>query len=123
MAKGGLMKINSRQKGARGERQAAKALQAIGIIDADRAAQIGKESGRDVEGWPGVNVEVKNLKAIAALKHLEQSKRDAKPGEVPIALVKQDRSKFVLMVELGQFPVLCERYAKVLGTPIYPESA
>lgn len=110
--------MNSRQKGARIEREAAKAVTAIGI-EMERGARNGVPGADDCVGWPGVHVEVKGRKKIAAMDFMRQSVRDAK-GNLPVVVMREDRGEFVLMVRLSDLPALCERYAKATGRPVYP---
>jgi len=56
---------------------------------------------------PNVHVEVKVGKAPPCLSALEQAIADAGPGCVPFALVRRDRGKWVLVVEVERFEELC----------------
>lgn len=113
------MTINSRQKGARHEREVAKALNALFGLDAERGARNGVPGADDVVGWPGVHVECKNYKAIAALKWLEQSIRDA-GDDLPIVVMRQLRGENVVMVRLADLMRLVEAVAATTGRPVYP---
>lgn len=111
--------VNSRNKGARIEREAAKALAAVTGLPHERGARNGVPGADDCVGWPGVHEEVKGRKKIAALRWLDQSIADA-GDDLPIVVMKEDRGEFVLMVRLSDLPRLAERYAKATGKPVYP---
>lgn len=113
------MTINSRQKGASGEREAAKAIAAVVGLDIKRSARNGVQGADDVIGWPGVHMEIKRRSKIAALRLLDQSIQDA-GSDLPIVVMREDRGKWVLMVELKDLPRLCGQYATAQGVPTYP---
>lgn len=114
--------MNSRSKGARHERDVARKLSELLGIQIERGARNGVAGGDDIFGWPGVHVECKVRKTIAALAWLEQSIRDAK-DDLPVVVMRKDRGENVLMVRLSDLPRLCERYAKATGRPVYPKES
>lgn len=74
--------INSRQKGKRGELEAARVLRAYGY-DARRGQQYsGADGTADVEGLPGLHIEVKRREKLNIDKALEQAARDCFAGEL-----------------------------------------
>lgn len=95
--------MNSRQKGARGERQARDAVKLHwGASDCIRAAQANGAYSGDLLGAPeGLHVEVKFYQRIAALKFLRQAESDAQEGEVPVVLMRENGDKeWTVMVRL-----------------------
>ena len=94
---------NSREKGKRGERELAKWLNALGY-DTRRGQQYcGANGDADVVGIDGMHIECKRYAIITAadLKNaMEQSKRDALDGEVPVVFHREDRKKWRATVEL-----------------------
>lgn len=92
--------MNSRQKGARIEREAAKdARQHWGFDEAKRSAQVSGNISSDLWDTPGVHFEVKGHKRIAAQRFLDQAERDAAPGTIPVVLMRENGDKdFVVMV-------------------------
>ena len=69
--------MNSRAKGARGERELAAYLTEKGF-EARRGQQYSGANGdADVEGLPGVHIECKRVEKQAVNDWLEQSERDA----------------------------------------------
>lgn len=113
------MTINSRQKGAGHEREVARELTATLGIAAERGARNGVPGADDVIGMPGVHVECKRRKGIAALRWLEQSIDDAGDG-IPIVVMREDRGENVVMVRLADLVRLAEAVAGMTGRPVYP---
>ena len=71
------MKINSREKGKRGELEVANILRGYGY-DVRRGQQFSGANGdADVVGLPGIHLEVKRTERLNIDKALEQSVRDA----------------------------------------------
>lgn len=103
--------VNSRDKGARLERSARDACRLYWAADdCVRTAQVtGKESSDLTRALKGGHLEVKGRAAIAALRFLDQAKRDAKEGEIPVVLMKEDRGPWVVMVEIERSPEFAER--------------
>lgn len=74
---GAAKRINSRQKGKRAENEAARILRAYGY-GARRGQQYsGADGTADVEGLPGLHLEVKMREKLNVDKALEQSIRDS----------------------------------------------
>lgn len=105
--------MNSRAKGARGERDARDAVKLHWGTDCIRAAQANGSFSGDLLGVPeGLHCEVKFYQQIAALKFLRQAERDAKAGEVPVVLMRENGdTEWVLMLRLKD----SRKLAEVLG--------
>ena len=100
---------HQREKGKRVERAAATRLRKLFKIDARRSVQYcGKAGDADLVTVPGLHVEVKGRKTLSAVRFLDQAKDDAKPGDVPIVLMKEDRGTFLVLLELDDLPELLE---------------
>lgn len=94
---------NSRAKGANGEREAAKLLQAHGF-DARRGQQYcGANGDADVVGLPGAHIEVKRTERFELYKAMEQAESDARPGELPVVLHRKNRAKWVAVLDAEEF--------------------
>lgn len=84
--------MDSRRKGAAGEREAAAAFEAVTGIPCHRTAQrVGIHGDADIAVDAPIHLESKRLARVAALKYLRQAERDAQPGNVPVAIVREDR--------------------------------
>ena len=69
--------MNSREKGARGERELANYLKDRGFM-ARRGQQFSGANGdADVEGLPGIHIECKRVEKLNIDESMEQSIRDA----------------------------------------------
>lgn len=100
------MPINSRSKGQRGERDLAKVLTEAGFESKRGATQSAGAITADVVGLPGHWCEAKFHKDHAAIRFLDQAKRDAKikgDGDIPIALLKENGSKWHALLDLGVY--------------------
>lgn len=85
-------KINSRDKGKRGEREVAKLLRDAGYTEARRGQQYnGSDGSADVVGLPGAHIEVKWAENLNLDKAMEQSINDANENEIPLVVHKKNR--------------------------------
>ena len=107
----------SREKGKRGEREVAQALRVLGF-DARRAQQYaGADGTADVlTSIDGIHWEVKRYARIASLRFLEQARRDAPEGVVPVVACREDRGPWVVQVDLKDLPDLARRIVAALET-------
>ena len=103
---------NSRQKGARAERQLAKELRKYGYEDARRGQQFcGKNGDADVVGMSDkIHIEAKctDVGHGKLYEWIEQSTRDAREGEVPVVMHKRQSQKvrgkqWLVTLELNEF--------------------
>lgn len=84
--------MDSRRKGAAGEREAAAAFEAATGLPCHRTAQrVGIHGDADIALDAPIHLESKRVARVAALKYLRQAERDATPGRVPVAIVREDR--------------------------------
>ena len=101
------MSVNSKKKGARGERECRDVWRKHGYESAHRSQQFsGKgESSADLEGIdPKLHLEVKvgyTYKTI--YDFMEQAKMDAKEGQIPIVNCKMDRKEWLCVMYLDDF--------------------
>lgn len=97
------MSINSRQKGARTERLLASKLREYGY-DCRRGCQYSGANGdADVVGLPGLHIECKAVQRLNVLEAYDQSKRDARDGEIPVVIHKKDYTPFYVTLSLEDF--------------------
>lgn len=102
------MAINSRQKGAAGERELAKILREHGF-DARRGQQYSGANGdADVVGIPGFHIEVKRVEKLNLEKAMEQSMNDADVTEIPIVVHRKNRDYWKVTMALEDFLDLYE---------------
>ena len=91
---------SQREKGKRGERELAGRLRDHGY-DCRRGQQFCGASGdADVTGLPGIHIECKRVERLNLQEAMEQSKRDARTGEMPTVFHRRDRSEWLVTMRL-----------------------
>ena len=95
------MPINSRAKGARGERELASKLREYGYTNARRGQQYSGANGdADVVALDGIHIEVKRTERLSLYDALAQAKHDAKDGELPVVLHRKNNCEWVVIQPL-----------------------
>lgn len=107
----------SREKGKRGERDAAKAIETALGLNARRGVQYagGNESPDVVADLPGVHFEVKRTERLALYDALEQAQKDAAPSAVPVVLHRRNLKPWVCVLEVGHIVPFVHAVASRLG--------
>jgi len=96
-------KINSRAKGAKGERELAEILREHGYT-ARRGQQFSGANGDpDVVGLPGYHIECKRVEKLNLEAAVDQSIRDARDGETPIVVHRKNRRPWLVTLLLADF--------------------
>lgn len=105
------MPINSRRKGATGERELAKYLREHGY-NARRGQQYSGANGdADVIGLPGFHIEVKRTERFEVYKALTQAQNDAKMGEIPLVCHRKNRGQWIAVLSMKDLlELIDERY-------------
>lgn len=98
------MAINSRRKGAEGERSLAKKLKEYGY-DCRRTVQYCGKSGEaaDLVGLPGIHIECKRVERLNLEDAMAQSKRDAREGEIPTVMHRKNNCEWLVTMRLEDF--------------------
>ena len=97
------MPINSREKGARFERELAKKLKEYGY-DCRRGQQYCGASGdADVIGLPGIHIEAKAVERLNIYDAMAQAKRDARENEIPAVFHKKNYHNVLVTMEFDDF--------------------
>ena len=113
--------VNSRQKGAAGERELAKLLRAEGF-NARRGQQYSGANGdADVVGLPGIHLEVKRVEALRLWDALAQAKHDAREGEMPVVVHRKSRCEWVVIQPLKDWLKLYGESSLNTTTIFYPQ--
>lgn len=96
-------KINSRAKGAAGERELAAKLRGYGF-EARRGQQYSGANGdADVVGLPGIHIECKRYEKMHPKEladAMRQAKRDARDDERPIVAYREDYKEWQVRIDL-----------------------
>lgn len=92
------MPINSRNKGARGEREWAAVLRSMGWEEAHRGQQHagGSDSPDVAKGIPNTHAEVKRVERLNIDKAMEQAIRDAGDDLCPYVAHRKDRGEWLV---------------------------
>lgn len=91
--------MNSRDKGKRGELEAAHLLQEYGY-DARRGQQYAGSNGDpDVVGLPDIHLEIKRVEKLNIDDALQQSIRDARENEVPVVMHRKNRTEWKVTMQ------------------------
>ena len=97
------MSINSRRKGAVGERELALTLREYGY-EARRGQQFSGANGDpDVIALPGIHIECKRVEHLNLQDAYDQSKRDARDGEIPTVMHRKNHCKWMVSLSLEDF--------------------
>lgn len=108
----------SRNKGKVGEREFAALCREHGY-DTSRTAQCKGKTGDagDVEGLPGIHVEVKRTETLRLWEALEQSERDAaadKRGGIPIVAHRPNKHPWIIILKADDFMKIYKPYERSL---------
>lgn len=111
--------MNSKQKGKRGELEAAKAWRELFGGEARRSQQFAGVSGSsDLADTPGLAIEVKRRESLNVHGAVEQAKEAAAANEVPLVLHRKNGKPWLVTLELASLPALAERLSRdYLATP------
>ena len=97
------MSVNSRAKGARGERELAKILRGYGY-DCRRGQQYcGANGDADVVGLPGIHIECKRGQRLNIDEAMLQAIRDRREGEFPAVFHRKNNGKWMVTMLLDDW--------------------
>ena len=99
--------MNSRTKGAAGERELSKVLSELLGAKCRRGQQFcGGNGDADVVGIPGIHIESKRVEKLNIHEAMGQSVRDARPSTVPVVCHRKNRTEWLLTVRLADLVTL-----------------
>lgn len=97
----------SRQKGKRGEREAAALLRENGFHEARRGVQYqGGHDSDDVVGLPGWHIEVKRTETISVYPALAQAIEDKTDEVKPVVFHRRNGKQWVAILNASDFLAL-----------------
>lgn len=102
---------NSRDKGARGERELANKLSEYGY-KCRRGQQFSGVEGEDVLGLPNIHIECKFVERLNIWDAVEQSKRDAKEGQIWTVMHRKSRKPWLVTLSLDDFMMMYRAWEK-----------
>ena len=95
--------MNSREKGAAGERELANILKEHGY-DTRRGQQFcGANGDADVVGLPGIHIECKRVERLDLYAAMEQAERDSREGETPVVMHRKNRQDWLVTMRLSDW--------------------
>ena len=102
--------INSKQKGARGERELSSKLKEYGYNTRRGQQYCGANGDADVIGLAGIHIECKRVERLNIYDAISQAKSDAKEGELPTVFHRKDRSEWLVTMTFDDWMKLYKEY-------------
>mgnify|MGYP002563868983 CR=1 FL=1 len=101
--------MNSKRKGADGERELASKLREYGY-NARRGQQYcGANGDADVVGLPGIHIECKRVEKLNIYDAISQAKADSKEGELPSVFHRKNNCEWLVTMPLEEWIKLYEQ--------------
>ena len=100
--------MNSRQKGARGERELAKRLREYGYETRRGQQYSGANGDADVVGLPGIHIECKRVEHLNLYDAISQSRRDARENETPVVMHRKNDCEWLVTMRLEDWMMMYE---------------
>lgn len=105
-------KINSKQKGAKGEREFSNLCKEQGF-DTRRSQQYcGANGDADVIGLPNIHIEVKRVERLNIENAIEQAISDKKDNDIPIVAHRKNRKPWLVTMTVEDWFKLYKAYLK-----------
>ncbi|NWK12937.1 hypothetical protein [Clostridium cadaveris] len=101
---------NSKQKGARGERELSSKLKEYGYNTRRGQQYCGANGDADVIGLVGIHIECKRVERLNIYDAISQAKSDAKEGELPTVFHRKDRSEWLVTMTFDDWMKLYKEY-------------
>lgn len=95
--------MNSRNKGAAGERELAAKLREYGYNCRRGQQYSGANGDADVVGLPGIHIEVKRVEKLNLYDAMAQAVRDAKDGDIPAIFHRKNNKEWLVSLRLDDF--------------------
>lgn len=108
--------VNSRRKGAAGERELAHKLNDYGFSTRRSVQYNGKaEDGQaDLLGLPGIHIECKRVEKLNLYDAMAQAIHDAKCGEIPSVFHRKNHSEWLVTMRLSDWMKLYKEYFELV---------
>lgn len=100
--------MNSRNKGATGERELAKVLRGYGYNCRRGQQYCGANGDADVVGLPGLHIECKRVERLNLDDAMAQAKADARDEEIPVVMHRKNNGEWRVTIPLKDFVVIYE---------------
>ena len=96
-------KINSRAKGAKGERELAGLLRDHGYKARRGQQYCGANGAADVVGLPGIHAECKRVEKLNIYDAIDQAKRDKKDDLLPAVFHRKNNHEWLVTMPLDDW--------------------
>lgn len=103
------MSINSRAKGAKGERELANILKEKGY-NCRRGQQYSGLEGEDVVGLDFIHIECKRVERLDLGAAMYQAYKDSKDNQLPAVFHRRNRERWKVTMELDDWLKLYDGY-------------
>lgn len=112
----------SRDKGARGEREAAAVLDALGL-DCRRTVQYNGRAGDAdlVCDRFEVHIEVKRTERLNPYAFMDQAIRDAKGRKLPMVMMRSNDRPWLITVRASDLVAFCEAFINARRIPAHDQ--
>lgn len=106
------MAVNSKRKGAAGERELAHKLNEYGFETRRSVQYNGKaDDGKaDLVNLPGIHIECKRVEKLNINEAMAQAINDAKGGELPTVFHRKNRCEWLVTMRLDDWMDLYRKY-------------
>lgn len=101
--------INSKKKGAKGERELANKLKEYGY-NCRRGQQYNGLEGEDVVGLDYIHIECKRVEKLNLDDAIEQAKRDRTERQLPAVFHRKNNKKWKVTMELSDWIQIYNEY-------------
>ncbi len=95
--------MNSRNKGAAGERELAAKLRQHGYNCRRGQQYSGANGDADVVGLPGVHIECKRVERLNLYDAMSQAEKDAKGNEMPAVFHRKNNKEWLVTLRLDDY--------------------
>ena len=95
--------MNSRKKGAVGERELSKKLREYGFLARRGQQYCGVNGDADVVGLEGIHIECKRVEKLNIYDAISQAKRDSKEDEIPTVFHRKNNCEWLVTMSLDDW--------------------
>lgn len=107
-----MAKINSKQKGKKGELEFSNLCKEHGFNTRRSQQYAGINNDADVVGLPGLHVEVKRVERLNISNAIRQAIRDKAEDEIPIVAHRKDREPWLITMRADDWFKLYKKYIR-----------
>lgn len=107
--------MNSRRKGAAGERELAGKLREYGFTTRRGQQYCGANGDADVVGLPGIHIECKRVEKLNIFEAMKQAERDRRAEEIPAVFHRKNREGWLVTMPLEYWMKLYGAFAGEKG--------